>query len=165
MRTRIGVLALAAFSIALGGCAAQHVTSLETATADHSAAPLNWNGTYRGVLPCADCQGIETSITLDKNLNYFAQMKYLGRNTDPINRQGTFTWDASGTTIRLHGMPEGPDRYLVGGDALIQLDREGKRITGDLAAKYVLPRSAGVVAPAPASPQPGGPDSAGRDRP
>ena len=28
---------------------------------------LDWNGTYKGVLPCADCAGIEKEITLYKD--------------------------------------------------------------------------------------------------
>ena len=30
----------------------------------NSRNSLDWNGVYKGVLPCADCEGIETVITL-----------------------------------------------------------------------------------------------------
>jgi heat shock protein HslJ len=46
-------------------------------------------------------------------------------------------------------MPGGADRYLVGENALFQLDDEGNRITGELAGAYVLRKSAETAAPAP----------------
>ncbi|MFU8831928.1 MAG: copper resistance protein NlpE N-terminal domain-containing protein, partial [Wenzhouxiangella sp.] len=33
--------------------------------ADSSRLSLDWVGTYSGVVPCASCPGIETSITLN----------------------------------------------------------------------------------------------------
>ncbi|GGD94473.1 copper resistance protein NlpE [Planktosalinus lacus] len=28
---------------------------------------LDWHGTYQGILPCADCEGIQTEVTLHDN--------------------------------------------------------------------------------------------------
>jgi len=151
MRTRIGIIALVVMAVSLGACASKQTTSLaqRTTTPDNSANSLDWEGNYAGVIPCADCEGIESSVTLNKDLSYLLKMKYLGKNNIIFERQGTFTWNEEGNTIRLQGIPEGPDYYLVGENVLIQLDKQGNRITGALAANYVLRKTAGAATQAP----------------
>jgi len=144
MRTQAMSWVVAALSLALGGCAPQQ-TPLRVpagATADNSRTSLDWAGVYQGVLPCADCEGIETLITLNKDATYIVKTRYLGRDNGVFERQGAFAWDEAGGAIRLAGMSDGPEHYLVGEGVLIQLDREGHRITGDLAPRYVLRKTA-----------------------
>lgn len=105
---------------------------------DSSATSLDWDGVYRGVVPCADCEGIETTVTLEKDGFYRLQTRYLGRNVEPFEQRGTFVWDAAGGTVVLDGLKDRPSRYLVGENHLLQLDMEGKRITGALADRYRL---------------------------
>jgi len=151
MRTRIAIIAFAGMAVFLGACASKPPTSLaqRTTTPDNSANSLDWDGNYAGVIPCADCEGIESTVTLNKDLSYLVTTKYLGKNYKIFERQGTFTWNEEGNTIRLHGIPEGPDHYLVGENVLIQLDKQGNRITGALAANYVLRKTAGAATQAP----------------
>jgi uncharacterized lipoprotein NlpE involved in copper resistance len=108
---------------------------------DTSATSLDWSGTYQGVLPCADCQGIETSLTLNKDMSYLMTMKYLGKDEQVVEQKGTFTWNSEQNTVLLSytdQAPKTPNQYLVGENMLTQLDMEGNRITGDLADSYVL---------------------------
>jgi uncharacterized lipoprotein NlpE involved in copper resistance len=112
---------------------------------DTSATSLDWSGTYQGVLPCADCQGIETSLTLNKDMSYLMTRKYLGKDEQVFEQKGTFTWNSEQNTVLLSytdQAPKAPNQYLVGENMLIQLDMEGKRITGDLADNYVLNKMA-----------------------
>lgn len=46
---------------------------------DTSQNALDWNGTYKGTLPCADCEGIETELTLNLDGNYLYKATYLGK--------------------------------------------------------------------------------------
>lgn len=107
------------------------------ADAAHNARnALDWAGAYRGVLPCADCGGIETLVVLSPNGTYRAQSRYLGKPGEPVAEQGRFTWNAAGDTITLAGDP--PARYFVGENRLVRLALDGSRITGALAENYVL---------------------------
>lgn len=36
-----------------------------------SQIALDWSGIYKGVLPCADCEGIETEVTLRDYNSYY----------------------------------------------------------------------------------------------
>ena len=151
MRTRIALIALAVIVVSLGACASKPTASpaQRTTTPDNSANSLDWAGIYAGVVPCADCEGIETNVTLNKDLSCLVKTRYLGKGNKVYERQGTFTWNEQGNTIHLQGIPGGPDYYLVGENVLIQLDKQGNRITGALAANYVLRKTAGATTQAP----------------
>ena len=104
----------------------------------HSAQySLDWKGVYKGILPCADCKGIETEIVLYADQTYRLTRKYLGKSTRVIDSIVPFTW-INGSTIRLDGVIDGPSTYFVSEGAITQLDMNGKKIKGALAEKYVL---------------------------
>lgn len=107
--------------------------------AHNSQNSLDWQGTYKGVIPCADCEGIETEITLNADLTFTLKTKYLGKGDGKVFQEtGSFVWDKTGGIISLEGLKGRPSQYKVGENRLIQLDMEGNVITGDLAEKYVL---------------------------
>jgi len=107
--------------------------------ADNSQNALDWNGTYKGITPCADCEGIETEIVLNLDLTYVMRTKYLGKGDGKVfEEKGSFAWDKSGGSISLEGRKGSPSQYKVGENQLIQLDMAGKPIKGDLADRFVL---------------------------
>jgi copper homeostasis protein (lipoprotein) len=111
---------------------------------DNSRVSLDWEGTYKGILPCADCPGIETVVTLGQDGNYSRWSRYLERDkVAPLTERGTFTWSADGRTVKLGGDASGPSQYMVGEGRLIQLDMEGKPIVGSMAQAYILEKEPG----------------------
>ncbi len=106
--------------------------------AHNSQNALDWNGTYQGVIPCADCEGIKTSVTLAADGRFLRAMTYLGKEENARLDSGTFSWDPSGSVITLQPDQGEPQLYQVGENILFHLDRDGNRITGDLADKYQL---------------------------
>lgn len=105
---------------------------------DNSSTSLDWAGTYRGILPCADCEGIETVIIISENMTYVIKTKYLGKDDMVYEQRGSFLWNEEGNTIILNEKNRTPLQYLVGENYLLQLDLKGNKITGDLADKYFL---------------------------
>jgi copper homeostasis protein (lipoprotein) len=61
-----------------------------------SRIALDWAGTYAGVLPCADCEGIKPIITLHEDLTYEMETQHLGRDEQVFRRSGSFVWDDAG---------------------------------------------------------------------
>lgn len=113
----------------------------DTAMADMAHSSMNsldWAGTYKGVVPCADCEGIETALTLGKDMNYSISTVYLGKDKKAHTHTGTFSWNQQGNTVILGGLQNAPTQYFVGENTLVQLDLQGNRITGELASKYIL---------------------------
>src|SRR5690606_11320384 len=99
---------------------------------------LDWAGTYSGVLPCADCPGIETVVALRSDGTYERSTFYIDSATAPESSNGTFTWDETANKIVLDTGDDEIVKYQVGENQLFRLDRDGQRIIGELAAHYVL---------------------------
>ena len=107
-----------------------------------SRVSLDWSGTYNGVVPCADCRGIQTRITLLKDNTFTKAVKYLGKENRERFSRGTIQWDNQGRTITLAESQGKSGKYKVGENILFHLDRNGNMITGDSAQKYQLIKNA-----------------------
>lgn len=103
-------------------------------TVHNAQNALDWAGAYRGTLPCADCPGIETAVVLKPGGAYTKLIKYLGKSNEVLSRNGRFIWNAAGNTITLGGS----EQYFVGENRLTLLARDGSRITGPNADRFVL---------------------------
>ncbi len=102
---------------------------------------LDWEGAYKGVVPCADCDGIETVILLKKDMTFNKTVKYLGKKDNlSVTAEGKFKWNGA-MNIELEGLKDQPSKYSVMENKIVQLDMEGKKIEGPLADKYVLQKS------------------------
>ncbi|HEY0924325.1 copper resistance protein NlpE [Rheinheimera pacifica] len=113
----------------------QNVTQLADAT--HNArTSLDWAGTYQGMLPCADCEAINTKVTLNTDGSYQLERVYVGKSAQVFTEQGVFNWSDIGSTVLLEA--EQPVQFFVAENQLFMLDKQGKRIEGDLAARYRL---------------------------
>jgi heat shock protein HslJ len=125
---------------------------------EHNAQnSLDYIGMYQGVVPCADCEGIETSLSLEDETNYVLKTNYLGKNKNSTNEvRGVYSWNEAGNTIILSGIVKAPNQYFVGENYLKQLDMDGNKIEGDLAEKYVLQKKSdsGEIPPPPPPPAP-----------
>lgn len=123
------------------GPASTSIKEPETPTVENShntENSLDWAGVYQGVMPCADCEGIETQLTLHMNNTYQLDTTYLGKDATAFQQQGKFEWDSKGAVIQLLNQNDGPAHYKVMENQLIQLDMAGELITGDLAKHYKL---------------------------
>jgi len=115
-----------------------------TADPAHSSRiSVDWTGSYQGTLPCADCEGIATVITLRDDNSYEIGRKYIGKQDTVFYSAGKFEWNAEGSGIQLSN--ESPYFFQVGENQLVQFDMNGKKITGNLADNYVLRKIMPVI--------------------
>ncbi|HUH34690.1 MAG TPA: copper resistance protein NlpE [Moheibacter sp.] len=106
-----------------------------------SEIALDWDGTYSGTLPCADCEGIKTELTLNSDKTFELTHEYLGKRDVAVDTlRGNFSWAADGNNIELEGLKPGEASpfYKVEENRIRHLDMEGNPITGPLAENYVL---------------------------
>jgi heat shock protein HslJ len=108
---------------------------------------LDWQGAYNGILPCADCEGVITTLTLNSDNSYVILKRYLGKGKEINKLRGSFTWDKSGNQITLAGVDATttPSRFKLGENRITQLDLNGNPITGPLAGQYVLTKSSSDI--------------------
>ena len=103
----------------------------------HNAiSSLDYQGTYIGSLPCADCEAMETTLIITDD-SYIKETIYKGKSKKVFKDSGNIEWNKEGNTITLVGSGV-PNQYFVGENILFHLDSNGKRVEGDLAAKYKL---------------------------
>lgn len=147
MRTLTFILALCA--IVITGCKSGEGgesydftpidRSSEYPTGDNSRTSLDWPGVYEGTTPCADCEGIKTSLQLNNDETYTLSQTYLKSGNDDVtfNESGSFKWNDAGSQIII----ESDDlriRFQVGENEVTMLDMRGNVISGELANFYVL---------------------------
>ena len=145
MKKSFLILGIIAFS--LTSCKKEIETETEGTSVDstivqvdeHNAKnSLDYIGTYKGFLPCADCESIETTIALNED-SYIKETVYKGKSNEVFKETGKYTWNEAGNTITLSGS-EAPNQYFVGEGMLFHLDADGNRVEGDLADSYRLSR-------------------------
>src|SRR5690349_15278848 len=92
----------------------------ESPAADNSRTSLDWDGVYTGVLPCADCEGMETMLRINEDVTYVLETTYLGKSNEIHAQKGTFTWNDAGNTISLSSLDpnEKLAMYAVGENKL-----------------------------------------------
>ncbi len=94
-------------------------------------------GVYTGIIPCADCEGIDYRIQLGEDQRYVSTSIYLAKEAKPFRAEGEYAIDELGRIMLNPGMS---DQQFFEPDAggMWWLDRQGKRIDGNLAAHYRL---------------------------
>lgn len=103
--------------------------------------PASFAGVYKGKLPCADCEGIDMTLTINPDGTYESQMTYLGKSTKPFVEKGKWgSWDnrdvkkTDGQTVKGTGVALNPDTdtvsvYLrINENELKQLDKDYNEI-------------------------------------
>ncbi|WP_068598004.1 copper resistance protein NlpE [Vaginella massiliensis] len=106
---------------------------------DHhtSRNSLDWAGTYDGVLPCADCEGIKMQVVVNENETIEIQSEYLGKNK-ATHEKGKITWTEDENAFYFDA--ENKERYFfqVQENQLLMLSPEGVKIEGPLEDYYIL---------------------------
>lgn len=127
-----------AIILSFAGCQKQAATDKKAdVVAASPKSTGDFVGTYKGILPCADCQGLITEIAINENTTFSIKTIYQGKGEKVFVKKGHFTWNKKGNVIILTDV-NGPNKYLVGKNRLTQLDIYGKIITGSLADEYIL---------------------------
>ena len=142
-RTRMGSAFALSLITALSGCTviSTHAPSV-IPRPQHPApviAPLaGWTGTYRTVLPCAYCAGIQLDLTLYRDATYELLTQELGTGKPAMTRRGGFTFNSDETRIMLDANGQGRSFDILPPDRLRLLGRDGQPVTGQDAHRYIL---------------------------
>lgn len=130
MRTAILSVAAACTLFALIGCNNRaEVDALQPAQAAE-LKPMQQS--WRGVLPCADCEGIETSLFLEKDGTWVMNERYQGVREEPSSFASYGTWARTADKLVLTDSNGEKSYYRAKGNALEMLDREGNPVASQL---------------------------------
>lgn len=133
MKNKLMILAAVLAMAACGGNA-QRRTANGAAPDGHTAqTSLDYEGTYVGTFPAADCPGIETTLRLKRDGTYALHQKYIDRDAE-FDENGTYT--VQDNLLTLAG--EQHSYYKIEENRLRRLDAAKQPVTGALADHYIL---------------------------
>ena len=136
-------LSLALVASVLVSCNQKKEASNEVETPTEVVAETDLNvvvGNYEGILPCADCEGIKTTVALNSDNTYEITSVYLGEKGKGEEFKETGVWSLLNNVVTLkeNGQAEVAKKLGVVENAVKYLDLDGNEITGALAEHYVL---------------------------
>jgi len=118
------VVAAGALAILMGCHNRAEVQALEPA---HEEALKPMQQSWRGVLPCADCEGIETSLFLEKDGTWVMNQHYQGAKA-PSSFASYGSWARTADKLVLTDTQGEKHYFRAKGEGLEMLDREGNPI-------------------------------------
>jgi uncharacterized lipoprotein NlpE involved in copper resistance len=98
-------------------------------------------GEYKGILPCTDCDGIDTVIRLESDGTYTSRIRYLGKSDKEVFEwAGTFKLNPRTNILTLKSDQKysPPVSYVLKENTLTQLDLEGNVIGEDFGQLSIL---------------------------
>ena len=104
---------------------------------------LEFRGVFYGFLPCNDCNGIKTTLSLKQNNNYLLVTQPARESSREYYEKGKYSWnDENRTVVLTPRKGSGTRQYHIEDEGtLVQLSSGGTRMTGDEADRYILRRS------------------------
>ena len=110
-------------------------TTIEVVDMHNAATSLDYEGTYKGVFPAADCPGIETTLILNPDKTYTLHSVYIDRDSS-FDDKGTYT--LKGNLLTLKEENGEISYYKVEENRVRLLTDDKQEITGALADHYIL---------------------------
>ena len=109
--------------------------STETTDMHNAENSLDYDGTYTGTFPAADCPGINMTLTIKKDKTFELISEYIDRQDATFKEYGTYSVEGNIMTL-ING--EDKQYYKVGENTLTALNQDKQAITGELADHYIL---------------------------
>ncbi|MGJ0483375.1 MAG: copper resistance protein NlpE [Methylomicrobium sp.] len=106
---------------------------------NHTDASQEFHGVFYGYLPCDDCDGVKTTLSLQQKNNYLLVTQPAKESSREFYERGKYRWDDQNRTVVLTPKKEGASvrRYYIEDEGtLIQQNEVGVRMN-----RYVLQRS------------------------
>lgn len=103
-----------------------------------SEVALDYYGTYEGTLPCADCEGIKTALTLNEDKTFVLNSEYLGKKKDnKFEEKGSYEIE-NGEIVVAKISDSETNYYKLQEGSVAMLTSDKKMVEGELAPNYIL---------------------------
>lgn len=101
------------------------------------------NGIWLGMLPCADCEGVDYQINLKNDYTFKQKSVYKGKSEEIFIDEGRWGF-VSDSVIAVSGN-EDYKMFLILQDRLVMLDQDGNKIESSFEERYHLSKDDGTV--------------------
>lgn len=95
-------------------CSTPHIHK-ENVGLDNARTSFDWSGVYKGVLPCENCDGIFTMVTLNADNSFKISKRFFGDKDSMYTAEGTIEWLADNNRIAIGDLAfrVGEERLLI----------------------------------------------------
>jgi uncharacterized lipoprotein NlpE involved in copper resistance len=109
----------------------------------HLDKSQEFHGVFYGYVPCNDCPGIKTTLSLKQHNNYLLVTQPARESSREFYEKGKYSWNEEKHTVTLTPRKAGETRhYLIEDEeTLVQLNVDGTRMVSEQSDRYVLRRS------------------------
>lgn len=124
MKKSLMLVLMAVGAVTLAGC--------QTVAKNTESSPVD--NVYTGVLPCADCSGIEATLLVNQDGSYVEQLIYLGTKDGDSAFHDSGKWAIEDNKLRTTN-PKGENIYFsqaADGKSVTLLDLEGNPIESQM---------------------------------
>lgn len=102
------------------------------------SADTNFSSNFSGLIPCADCPGIEVTLSFNPDSSFLESMIYQERNSS-FKDSGQWLRDGKILKVKYSNEQATPRYFLIKSDSTIAwLDADKKEIEGPLKEHYIL---------------------------
>lgn len=105
------------------------------------------NGIWLGILPCADCEGIDYQLNLKNDYTFKQKSVYKGKSEEIFIDEGRWGF-VSDSVITVSGNDD-YKMFLIRENNLVMLDQDGNRIESSFEDKYQLHKDPKTVKETP----------------
>lgn len=113
------------------------------AHANHDKS-LDFHGVFYGFIPCSDCNGIKTTLSLKQNNNYLLVTQPARESSREFYEKGKYSWDEKNHIVVLTPRKDKSNtrQFLIKDEGtIVQLNSDGTPMSEELAESYTLRRS------------------------
>lgn len=100
----------------------------------------NLYGTYRGVLPCADCEGVQYKLSLSSDDQFELKEYHADHSCEECTHRGNFNFDKERKRLRLP-LDGKQMRFQFKDEFLFLLDEGGEPVVGEISESTFLSKS------------------------
>ena len=105
----------------------------------------DFHGVFYGFLPCDNCNGIKTTLSLKQNNYYLLVTQQAKESSREFFEKGKYIWDEENNVVTLTPRDANAQtkQYVIeeDGGVITLLNNDGKKFTGEQANRYILRRS------------------------
>lgn len=110
--------------------------SVEADVAHSARTSLDWNGIYKGTVPCEDCTGTDLLLELKMDGQYSLGRSYVDKMSATVMEDGTITWNEAGNMVQV-----GEYRFFVAENKLFLVGEDEQRMMDENSVPYVLEKT------------------------
>lgn len=120
----------------------QENTNASEDNIQEEGVPVELVGTYTGTLPCAGCEGIKATVTINEDGSFKKSDQYLTKNKEGktlFEDKGMIDWNSKDSIVTLISTVDTTKlKYKMGENVIKALNIDGKTVKGVLADDFTL---------------------------